>query len=415
MKNSISEKLNWQCLSEEPGNFTFGYYDRFAWDQNNQKHLALKFPQQDHLPVAGETADVGYIERETRKFTKLAETRTWCHQQGCMSLWLPQSPGQFIYNDFNAEKQQLVARIHDIGKGPVREIDGGIYALSVDCSLGVTLNFHRIPRRGYSYALTPFPETEYYPSDLDNDGLYIIDIATGKRKLIASYRQFIEAYPYPWDLKDQRLWLNHAIFNCDGTRVMVLFRHCNTPSDTFWKTSMMTMNVDGSDLIPSLSDLHWKKGGISHQHWGRTPREILVDANWTNQGHEYVVFDESHWPMQAQRISAGMGPMGHLNFSPDGKWLVADTYSDKENMQHLALVKVSTGECRLLGKFRHEQQNDIRDLRCDIHPRWSRDGAILSVDTIHEGERKIYFLEMAKTIEKYDELPLVQNNAQREQ
>jgi len=34
-------------------------------------------------------------------------------------------------------------------------------------------------------------------------------------------------------------------------------------------------------------------------------------------------------------------------------------------------------------------------MRCDLHPRWSADGRYLTIDTIHDGERKIAMVDLA--------------------
>ncbi len=396
----ISTQFEWVNLTPEPGNYTFGYYDRCPWDATQHLHLALRIPHQDHLPEPGELASVGVVDREARVFHELAQTRAWCHQQGAMTLWLKQAPGTFIYNDFVQEGDEWrpIARIHSLDRGAIGQLDVPIYTISNNGRWGVSLNFGRIPRRGYSYALAPLPRTKPAP-DLDDDGLFLVDMVTGTARLIASYRQMIERHPYPYDLSAQDpgiyMWLNHAIFNSDSSRVMVLFRTAPQMEPPVpWRTHMFTMALGGSDLRCSLSDIYWRGGAISHQVWGRTPGEILVDADWCGRGHEYIVFDESHHPFQAHRISVGMGPAGHLNFSPDGHWMAADTYPDAEGVQRLALVNVATGEIAEVGRFRHQTPGATGDVRCDLHPRWSADGRYLTVDTIHDGERKIYMLEV---------------------
>jgi hypothetical protein len=396
--SDISSEYKWQNMTPEYGHYTFGYYDRFAWDEGDQLHLALRIPQQERLPLPGESAEVGYIDAASRVFKKVGETLAWCHQQGAMTLWLKHLPRTFIYNDFIREGMRWhpVARVYSLDVGQSGHYEVPIYAISRDGRWGVTLNFSRIPRRGYSYAFAELPLDVPEP-DLDADGLSLVDMLTGDVKLIASYRQLIAEHPFPYDLDNVYMWLNHTIFNCDGSRVMVLFRYSPSVLESHpWRTYMYTMRIDGSDLRCSLSDIYWRSGTVSHQIWGRTPEEILVDADWGGHGygHEYIVFDESKHPFQAHRISKGMGPAGHLNFSPDGRWLVADTYPDKEGVQHLALVNVASGDWVELGRFLHRTRGAVGDMRCDLHPRWSEDGTLLTVDTIHDGPRKIYMLDL---------------------
>ncbi len=389
----IHPDINWTNLTPEPGHFLFGYYDRCPWNADSTLHLALKVPQQERLPAPGEKATVGYVDRRERKFTRVADTYAWCHQQGAMTLWLKHEPDTFIYNDFieKAGNWKPICRKHTVGKGATGRYEFPVYTLSADGRWGGTLNFNRIPRRGYTYALAPAPE-EHPEPDIDNDGLFVVNMHTGKKNLVASYRDFINAHPFPYDIKGQYLWLNHIIFNRDSSRLMVLLRQCkNTNHEWPWKTHLFSVGVDGSGLTCSLPDIFWAGGKISHQIWGRTPAEIVVDANWCGRGHEYVAIQELPTPFQAQRISEGMGPQGHLSFSPDYKWIAADTYPDKENsMQTLALVNVSTGKLTEIGRFAHKEQTAIEDVRCDLHPRWSHDGRFLTVDTIHNGDRKIY-------------------------
>ena len=407
MRIDISTDFNWINLTPEPGNYTFGYYDRCAWDNATLYHLALRIPQQTRLPEPGESADVGFVGRETRTFHKVGETLAWCHQQGAMTLWLSHRPRSFVYNDFvqDGRDWRPIARIHSLDEGEVGQYDVPLYTTSRDARWGLSLNFSRIPRRGYSYALAALAR-EHPSPDPDSDGLFLVDMHSGTTRLIASYRQLIDSHPFPYDLDGALtrvyMWLNHAIFNSDASRVMVLFRTApQMDPPTPWRTYMYTMALDGSDLRCSLSDIYWRNGAISHQIWGRTPDEILVDADWRGCGHEYVVFDETHHPFQARRISRGMGPAGHLNFSPDGRWMAADTYPDADGVQRLALVTVETGEVTELGRFLHRTPGATGDVRCDLHPRWSADGRLLTVDTLHEGERKIYMLDMdAVTFER---------------
>lgn len=393
----ISERFEWKRITPDDGHYFFGYYDRSPWNKDQTLHLAMKIPQMDRLPRRGEVAEIGVTDLEGN-YRALTTTRCWCHQQGCMSLFLLHRPDCFIYNDYDEASDRLLARIYQLGKGVVGAYDMPIYALSPDGHWGVSLNFARIPRRGYSYADAVMPK-EMMP-DLDNDGLFLVDMYTGKISLLVSYRQMFAVHPVPYGLNDVFIWLNHAIFNCDSSRILWLFRHCHNQFQPQWQTYMYTVGVDGSELQCPLPHVYWNNS-ISHQIWGRTPREVLIDARWrgNNANVDIVVFDETKLPLQAQLISEGFGVMGHTIFSPDGRWLLADTYSDGNSIQRLGLVNVETGEITKLGGFCHCKPAGFPvDTRNDLHPRWSRDGKIVTVDSIHDVERGIYALDVSDLV-----------------
>jgi hypothetical protein len=384
---TIAPPAGWQRLSPADGHYAFGYYDRNPWNADQTLHLALRLPQSERLPAVGETAEVGVLDLAGR-FTRLATTRAWCHQQGAMTLWLPHRPGCFVYNDWDERERRLVARIYSLRDGLVGAYPRPLYAMAPNGRWAATLNFARIPRRGYTYADATLDTA---PLDLDGDGIFTLDLLTAEVRLAVSYRQLLAIHPARYTTEGKHTWLNHLIINGDSTRLLVLLRHCaepHRPDPWPWFTHMYTANRDGSDLACPLPHPYWI--GISHQIWGRTPREVLVDANWQGQGSEYVVFDERVLPLRAERISRGMGPMGHLIFAPDGQTMLADTYP-VEGWQRLALVDCATGEWRELGRFRHQQPAGTPvDVRCDLHPRWSPDGRCITVDSLHDGPRAIY-------------------------
>ena len=387
--NTMTPPLNWTKLSPSDGHYCFGYYDRNPWSPGNQLHLALKVPQSERLPQRGERAEVGVIERKTRSFRSLATTRAWCHQQGAMTLWLPHREGCFIFNDWDEKEGRLLARICSVEHGIVGSYTRPIYTLSPDGRWGASLSFARIPRRGYSYADAVLDTSL---PDEDGDGIFIVDMLTGESHLAVSYGQMFEKHPARYLMEGRHTWLNHIIFNCDSTKILFLLRHCESLETPYpWQTHMYTVGVDGSDVACPLPDFYWK--WISHQIWGRTPGEVLVDANWQGRGNEYVVFDERTRPIQAERVSRGMGPHGHLIFSPNGKQMLADTYPVK-GIQTLAMVDSASGDLQKIGEFKHEQPAHYHeDVRCDLHPRWSPDGSLVTVDSIHDGHRGIYCYE----------------------
>lgn len=168
---SIHANYEWRKISPDGVSCFFGYYDRNPWNQAQSLHLAMRIPQEERLPLPGETAEIGVIGEDG--YEPLATTRAWCHQQGCMELFLPRRPDCFIYNDYDLVDRKLVARIFRLGSGVVGRYEQPVYAITPDGRFGVSLNFNRIPRRGYSYADAALPG-EPQPADPDADGLRLI-------------------------------------------------------------------------------------------------------------------------------------------------------------------------------------------------------------------------------------------------
>lgn len=395
----IHEQFNWTRLTDDDGHFLFGYYDRCPWDADSQRHLALRVGQQDALPAPGETAEVGFVDRQQRRFVKLTDTQAWNHQQGAMTLWLMDPPGAFVFNDFALEGDawRPIARVMDTDGRELGRYDTHIYAISEDGRWGATIDFGRIPRRGYSYALAPKPEAKL--PDMDTDGLFRVDMRSGEKTLIVPYREFFALHPFPWDGQGHYYWLNHVTFNVDGSRLMVLFRH-EDHDGAMWRTHVFTVGVDGTDLRCPIPGVYWISGrGVTHQMWTRQPDEILLDAGWFDRPNAAVVVRDAACPHPARRVSQGLGLCSHMIHSPDGRWIATDSYPQEDGFQYLGLIDVATGRCTQIGRFRHHAPGRNEELRCDLHPRWSRDGLFLTVDSIHEGDRRIFMLEMAPVFE----------------
>ena len=398
MNPVISDKFNWRRVTPNDGNdYFFGYYDRNPWDNTVSRHLTLKVPHINRLPQADEPAEIGYITPDGT-YTGVVKTRVWCHQQGCMSLFLPFLENSFIYNDYD-DKNGIVSRIFEIGKGVVKTFDRPIYAITPDGRKAVSLNFSRIPRRGYSYTLTPL-SSDRHPANLSADGIWIMDLETGKAELTVSYQDMLAVHPSPYGIDGRHIWLNHAIFNCDGSRVLWLFRTIDNVTDPQWRTYMYTSSIGGGDAECILPDVYWRNRGVTHQIWGRTPREILVDADWEALGNAAVVFDESRRPFTAREIAPAWRDPSHMVFSPDGQWLLADSCLgvDELNRRGLLLIDPENGNSVELGRFMMNLPKDApaADVRVDLHPRWSRDNRYCTVDALHEKTRGIYLLELSE-------------------
>jgi Tol biopolymer transport system component len=87
---------------------------------------------------------------------------------------------------------------------------------------------------------------------------------------------------------------------------------------------------------------------------------------------------------------------GHPSYSPDGSRVVTDSYPNRSRIADIKILKdtdFSTNEAivvaRVFAPFKYNN-----DTRCDLHPRWSRDGSKICFDSVHEGNRGLYKVDL---------------------
>ena len=88
---------------------------------------------------------------------------------------------------------------------------------------------------------------------------------------------------------------------------------------------------------------------------------------------------------------------GHMSFSPvDTRWLLSDTYPDSQtNMRILFLYDMHEGGRYEIGEF-YAPPGLKKENRCDLHPRWKSDGSAVCIDSVHEGARQMYVIDVSQ-------------------
>ena len=314
-----------------------------------------------------------------------------------MLQWIPGSDTDVIWND--RQKDRYVSHILNVKTGRQRTIPAPVYALAPDGAWAVRPNFARLndTRPGYGYVGLPDRNKDVgAPAD---DGIWKIDLASGNEKLIFSFADAarIPFQPLPGmdlggaeksvDLKISKHWFNHLLVSPDGSRFIFLHRW-RAPGDRQYLTRMFTIANDGSD--PYVIDPY---GKTSHFIW-RDPSSVLAWA-W-HPSHKwgfYVYTDKS-----GQVEDTGRGVMtenGHCTYLPGGKWILNDTYPDKEKReQHVYLYEIASRRRVPLGHF-HSPPAYTGEWRCDTHPRFSPDGRSVSIDSPHGGNgRQLYLIDI---------------------
>ena len=140
---------------------------------------------------------------------------------------------------------------------------------------------------------------------------------------------------------------------------------------------MFTANADGGD-IRLVTD----KPYISHFTW----RDNDHISMWRENG--YKLYKDNQSGNEEKILDA---TNGHISYLPGNNWIISDTYVDKNGDQNLFLFHIPTGKIVPLGRFKTLGYTS-GEFRCDLHPRQTRDGKKLIIDSTHGGNGRQQYI-----------------------
>lgn len=372
-------------LSQGPFHHFFGYYGISPWDSTQQYHLALETNFDDRRPEVTDKARVGYIDKDTHAFSPLVETSAFNLQQGSMMHWIDVGRGEeFTYNGYDREGK-LVSFAVNFHTKQQRTIQGAIAAVSPHHDKAIGLNFQRMsycrPTVGYAHREEGY---ELINQPLD-DGLYTLDLETGEASLFLPIQEVMKQAPGEFPT-DRPAWFNHVLYNPSGERLLFFCRVRKEKKG--FLTSLWTVNADGTDLACQIPFGYW----TSHFDW-KDEETILITSDVLG-AREYLEFRDNN--QEFKPIGRGILTVdGHCSYLSDPNWIVSDTYAlGPDRLLELFLFHIPTNRKVSLGKFPHPPQYK-GVIRCDLHPRLSPDGNIVSFDSVHGGSRQIYTVDIS--------------------
>lgn len=367
--------------------YFFGYYDKSPWDASGRYMLCMKAKNTWDEPDPIDEAGIMLIDtKDDNKVREIAVTHTWNVQQGCMAQWLgPAFDKQIIYNDLRDGKYCSV--VLDVTNGSERVLQMPVYTVSTDGKTGLSLDFSRLHnlRPGYGYAA--LDEVTNGDSLPDATCIWKVDTENGKVTELFKYADFSRFEPRPEMQRAGTVHkVNHLMLSPNGKRFMVLYRFFVGQRKY---TRLITCNVDGSDMY-LLSD----DDMVSHCYW-KNDQEIIAFERKKEGGNGYYLMKDKTqefihlWPQ--------LNNDGHPSYCPtDNSLVVFDTYPNRARVQEVKLGRDTDTEgnnlmtlAKVFAPFKYDN-----DTRCDLHPRWSRDGKRICFDSVFEGHRGLYVVNI---------------------
>ena len=360
----------------------FGYHDKTPFSPDNELILACCSNIKNSTPSENDVLHLGMFRvSNPSEFIEIGTTTAWCWQQGCMLQWLPTEKSlSVIFN--NVVGQYHCSMSMDVQKNELlKRYDRPIYCASPDGRWALSVSFSRLHRLrpGYGYcgntlsdSLSPAP---------NDDGIWLIDITTGSSQLIIPLELLAELEPQI-SMQNCDHYVNHVVFSPSSKRFV--FLHLWVYKGKRY-SRMLSSDLEGTKIRILTNDQ-----AVSHFCW--TSDDSLIAYLYLNNGDSsfYMISDSDEKKLeQMEWLPQGDGhPTCHVETSR----IVIDSYPDNYGEQNLYYVQ-EDNSLRTLGKF-YSMPVRNPEYRCDLHPRWDREGQIVCLDSTHEGNRAIYTINL---------------------
>lgn len=375
-------------VTSAPGHHFFGYYDKSPWSRDERRLLAHRIGFMNRAPGDGDPARIGFVDlQDNDRWHDLAITKVWNWQQGAMLRWHPTMDDIIVYND--RQSGRFVTRFFHCGRGNYETLDWPLYAISPKGNIGYSVNFARLQTRrpGYGYAGIRDPWQNIDAPE--EDGVWRIDLSKGKAELIVSLADLAGRNPRD-SMSGAPHWVNHVQVSPTGQRFLFLHRWGNATAASGFYSRLYCADADGTGL-KCLMDY----GHVSHYDW-MDDETLVVWAEHPLAGERFYLIGLKDSNPQVRVFGQGILQQdGHCNFSPDRKWLVTDTYPDRFDLRKLLIYRLADGKQLDLELF-YSPRDWPAEIRCDLHPRWSPSGTHLCIDSMHQGTRQLYLLDIKR-------------------
>lgn len=412
-------------LGSGAGHHFFGYYNKTVWDRTGQYVLANRVPMADANLTPELEAEVGFFDvADNDRFHCAGKTTAWNWQMGCQLQWLDGAPGrQLIYNcrtqDESGVYPGYASVVYDVDSASQRILPMPVYSVAPDSHFALCVNYSRLyithETIGYPWRQAPAS----MPNAPADDGIHRLDIATGQSQLVISYDDLRNFHSVA-SMDKAIHWVSHIEISPDSSRFLLLHRWTERVKDeTCFLHRLITANMDGTEMrlledsdhpLPQLAedfdpsavgtyDYEKSEYQISHPLWCADGR-IIVWGPHAGSIHYHRYTDADNVP--AEIIGKDiLTENGHMSFSPvDARWLLSDTYPDASTHERILFLYDTQENVRHdIGSF-YADPALKKENRCDLHPRWSRDGKSVCIDSVHEHERQMYVIDVSQIVNR---------------
>jgi len=439
-------------VTSGPKHHFFGFHDLEISSKKSGYLLSLAVDRIDRPPRATDEVEVCVHRSLEDGVGEVAfKTRAYNFPQGARQQWIGDADvflANFVTDD--GTPQTMIydvdgCAICDIFKFSTYCVDrAGLRSFTIDFG-----RLHRLGGYGHSGARELTPD-DAAPS---SNGIFINDLRDGRSELLIGIQEIAELSRLNTSTSFHH-YLTHLRLSPSGRRIAFLHRY--RFADGGENTRLVTIGADGRGMRVLaggfLSHFDWidderliiwgrkdsaltavRRSGLLQNPLARAAistikapvRSVLRRSGAISEGYLVVVDREE--PEIAALARNQLEADGHPMVNPrDRRWMVCDTYPDQEGYRDLFLFRFDTYQRVEIGRFRMIDdlpKNEVitetaelvrttitvqfspvqyaftrSGLHCDLHPRWFSDGRWVAFDSIHEGDRQLYCVDVSSIV-----------------
>lgn len=355
----------------------FGYYDKCCCYEDNVLFHQNKLPS-SKLPDISYPVSLYCKNIKTGVTIKIGESKAYNWQQGSRLHWV--SKDRVLFNVFNENRGLYQCVLYDTSEQseikrfdkPVQESYHEDYFLSI--------NYRRLwnMRPDYCYRCLPKLSREELKDNV-HDGIFYVDIKSGEAKLLHSISDVIKI-DYRKQFDESNHNVNHLMLSPNGKRFIFIHRNYEG------KRRFDRLMISDFSNLKVVIDEHY----VSHCCWIDNSTIVGYLKYRGEKGFFFINVDTLEVRCCQPMTDLHTGD-GHPSYN--GRFVAFDTYPDKSRMQKLYLFdfknSVVISLLELYQSARYEEE-----CRCDLHPRFSKDGDKLFFDTVYHGHRELCWVNL---------------------
>jgi hypothetical protein len=390
------------------------FFDTSPISPSGRYLAVLQMPDESRLNQPGEEAAVILVDLHTGDERVVARTRGWEPQMGANLNW-GVDDHCLVFNDVDvADWSPRLVRLDPLS-GRKESTPGGVYHVSPDGRRACSVSMERMRRTQVGYGVVlPDERVALNHGAPDDDGLFITDLANGRRTLVLSLAQAAQAIPElaGTDLSRWHIFGFHSKWSPDGTRLIFTVRRWrrgdmkaepfNNIHNGVLRYDVLTCRPDGSDVHDAVPAVCWQHGG-HHINWFPDSSALSMNLGGFGDGLRFV---------RVGIDGSGMRPLlldvrgsGHPTVHESGH-ILTDSYTGErpfardDGTTPLRWVDLASGREREIVRMttavaagRHGA------LRVDPHPAWDRTRRQVAFNLVQDGVRRVALADCTQLIE----------------